>query len=109
MTIEELRKVRPEIAITVERQIDEDAKWDFDYAQPVFAVAYVWTVTAYAIVDGMLHSGVDYLGNSWYNDPNDARTDEDIHGYLPQMIDKAVDGLDENLRLYKEKTNARHN
>ena len=98
MTIEKLRQARPDVAITIGREIDDDAVWEFDDPQPDDARAYVWEVTAYTIKDGKIYSGTSYLGCSWYNDPAHAKVDSDIHGYLPQMINEAVDKMDQFVR-----------
>lgn len=51
---------------------------------------YNVTVSASVIVNGALITGNAYLGSCW-EDP--CAFDQDVHGYLPQMIDEALDDL----------------
>lgn len=88
----ELKRIAPSIVFSVSRTEDEDSKWDGDGPDPAEEgfVAYNVEVTAMAIVKGEEIEGVTYLGGS-YDKPGEQ--DPDIHGYLPQMLDDALDDM----------------
>jgi hypothetical protein len=96
--IEELRVSRPDVAITIERELDPYFSWDGDGPDPRDEgySPYTVTVMAIAIRNGELLTGDDSLGGCYYrpNEPID-----DVHGYLPQMVEEAVDELNAQIDL----------
>lgn len=101
--IEILKVSRPDVAVTVIRTENPHCLWDGDEPidQNVFT-CYDHEVRATTICNGELVSASDYLGGSWY-DVDDMNADNqaciaEISGYLPQMIDDALDALDALLR-----------
>ena len=94
--IEALRLKRPDVAITVTRTLDEFCTWDGDGPDPVEEGfnPYDVDVVASTIHQGELIEGRASLGSSY--DQEDEPTG-DIHGYLPQMVDKAVEEMDKSL------------
>ncbi len=94
--IELLRALRPDVVITVTREIDSRFSWDGDGPDPRdegFS-PYDVTVTASAIRNGVLYEGTDTLGGSYYQ-PDEPLNE--VHGYLPQMVDEAMENLDDEL------------
>ena len=93
-----LRLSRPDIAVTVTRKADSYFSWDGDGDDPRnegFEPCDVY-VKAFAIKSGTLLEGSACLGGSYY------RPDEftgDIHGYLPQMLEEAIEELDKAIAL----------
>ena len=91
--IESLKKTRPEVAITVSRQIDPYFTWDGDGPDPAEEgyEPYDVTVTAITIKNGVLYTGTSVLGGSYFqsNEPSG-----EIHGYLHQMVEEALKELD---------------
>ena len=97
MTIAELRISRPDVAISVEREIDTYAFWnekEFDGPKPDGVYPYTFTVTAATIRNGTMYTGQGTLSASWCAADEQ---DDDIHGYLPDMIDEALGELDKKL------------
>lgn len=95
---EELRKqlatVASAIHFAVEYELDSHCSWDGDGPSPRergFS-PYDVTVSATVIVNGEMLTGQAHLGNCW---EKPGKFDPDIHGYLPQMIDEALDDLSE--------------
>jgi DNA-binding NarL/FixJ family response regulator len=93
--IEELRKTRPEIAITItiSRDEDENFVWADAYTEEGY-VSYDITVTACKIVNGTLISGEAYLGGAYYKPEEEIG---EMHGYLPQKIDEALGELEKKI------------
>ena len=95
--IEALRASRPDVAITVTREEDPYFVWDGDGPDPIengFEPCNV-TVTASTIHHGELIQGKSTLGGSYF-EPDEPCAD--IHGYLPQMVEEAVEELDAELQ-----------
>ncbi len=84
---------RPDIAIVVTRTRDENFQWDGDGPDPAEDGfdAYDVDVKAFSIRNGQLLEGSASLGGSYFRE--DEPTAE-IHGYLPQMVEEAVEELD---------------
>lgn len=96
MTIADLRVWCPEVNISVTREIDDFAVWDEKELgeKPDDCQPYVFTVTARTIRNGEMLTGESTLSESWCtpDEPID-----DVHGYLPQMIDEALGELDKKV------------
>ena len=95
--IEALRASLPDVAITVTREEDPYFVWDGDGPDPIengFEPCNV-TVTASTIHHGELIQGKSTLGGSYF-EPDEPCAD--IHGYLPQMVEEAVEELDAELQ-----------
>lgn len=92
ITHEKHRGPTSDIAITVSREVDRDYQWDGDGLDPRESgmEPYTVVVTAYHIENGMLQTGESILSGCYYM-PED--TIGDVDGYLPQLIDDAVDNL----------------
>ena len=95
--IEILKTEHPDVHISVTRELDEYFQWDGDGPDPELDgyEAYNVDVEAMTIRNGELITGSDSLGGSYF------KPDEEIgecHGYLPQMIDEALERLDEALK-----------
>lgn len=90
--LERLRDECPRLAITLHREHDPFYRWDGDGPNPRKSgfKPYDVCVTAQAIMGGVLYEGTNWLGGSYYRDNEPLG---DVHGYLPQMIDEAVDDL----------------
>ena len=91
--IESLRLARPDVAITVSRSHDSYFSWNGDGPDPRDEGfdPYNVDVVASTIHNGVLIEGRSSLGGSYF------REDEpigEIHGYLPQMVEEAVEELD---------------
>lgn len=88
----ELRKIAPNIAFSVRHEEDPNYRWDGDGPDPAEEgyVAYGVDVTARAIIDGEIREGSASLGGT-YNKPDEI--DPDISGYLPQMLEEALEEL----------------
>lgn len=91
---------RPDIVITVEREVDSLFEWDGDGPDPTEDgfIAYDVDVRATTIYDGEFIMGSTSLGGSYYRyeDPIG-----DVHGYLDQMIDEAIKEMDRKLAIAK--------
>ncbi len=90
--LETLKEIAPSIALEQGRTIDEYYQWDGDGPDPAeegYAAYYV-TVKATAIVNGSKISGNDSLGGCYYQH---GETIGEIHGYLPQMLESAIEEL----------------
>lgn len=97
--IEALKKTRPDVVITVTREEDPYGVWDGDEPLPDgYYACYDHTVTATCIMDGQLIEGTAVMGGSWYDvldmDADNQSCLREISGYLPQMIDEALEELD---------------
>jgi hypothetical protein len=99
--IARLRKQFPNLAIEVTREADVNFIWDGEGPDPAEEgyLPYDVKVAARVIHAGRIVEGVQYLGGSYFE--YDEPTGE-IHGYLPQMIDEALDKLRKELRGYVE-------
>lgn len=96
-----LKKTRPDVVITVEREFDTDPVWHGDPKDDPSAdldfVCYEHTVTAMAVHNGTVVKGHAYLGGSWYATDDKSDTLLEVSGYLPQMVDEALEELDKKL------------
>ena len=101
-TLEQTRHFRPDVAITVSWEYDPSFAWDGDGDDPVNFDQPLYphnvTVTASVIRRGVLIQDSVYLGGCYA--PLDGPYDEEIDGYLPQLIDDALQCLD--LKLKKQ-------
>jgi hypothetical protein len=90
---------RPEVCITVEWATDDYYTWDGDGPDPVTyddpQYPHDVTVTARTIRGGKMIEGCAHLGGSY--SPMDGPHCPEIHGYFPQMLDEALDELDDQL------------
>lgn len=100
-TLEKTRHFQPDIAITVSWEFDPSFDWDGDMEDPALdpdnpLFPHDVTVTASIIRKGVLIQDSVYLGGcyAFYNGPYD----EEVNGYLPQMIDDAIQCLDLKLK-----------
>jgi len=96
-TLEKTRHFRPDLAITVSWEFDPSFVWDGDMEDPALdptnpLFSHNVTVTASIIRKGVLIQDSVYLGGCYA--PLDGPYDEEIDGYLPQMIDDAIQFLD---------------
>lgn len=97
LLLERLAAVAPQIAIETIWQYDHDEPWEGDWTKGEDQADWqCWQseVRASAICAGQLIEGSAHLGGTWekYGDCP-SRTNPDISGYLPQMIDEALDEL----------------
>jgi hypothetical protein len=94
-----LKKERPDVAIRVTRTIDPDPHWSGDGPSPEEdgCVCYEHMVTATAIRKGVEYRGTAYLSGSWYGAEDNSDTLAEVSGYLPQMVDEALEELDGKL------------
>ncbi len=93
--IENLKKIAPSICIKVEWTEDENFSWDGDGPDPILDgySPYDVDVRAMTIVNGDLIEGRESLGGCYRDSGNITDDDEDVHGYLPQMIAVAAGEL----------------
>jgi len=93
-TIERIREERPDIAISVIWEHDPYFVWDGDMEDPEKDgyLPHNVTVTASKIVNGKLIEGNAYLGGCYSKD--NGKDDPEIGGYLPQMIQEAIEEVD---------------
>jgi hypothetical protein len=91
-TIERIKAERPDIAINVSWEYDPHFEWDGDYPLEDGYEPYDVTVTASKIVNGKLIQGNAYLGGCYSKDGG--KDDPEIGGYLPQMIEEAIEEVD---------------
>jgi hypothetical protein len=94
--IEKLKDERPDVCITVSREVDDTFVWDGDGPDPEDDgyLPYDVDVVASTIRAGVLIETRSSLGGSYFED--DEETGE-IHGYLPQMVREALARLDKEL------------
>lgn len=100
-TLEQIHHSLPNVAITVSWEYDPSFVWDGDTEAPELdpdnpLFPHGVTVTASVIRKGLLIQGDTYLGGCYA--PLDGPYDEEIDGYLPQMIDDAILFLDLKLK-----------
>lgn len=102
--IEALRRTYPDIAISVSRSVDYSCVWNGDSPDPVLEgyIPHDIEVTTTKIHRGCLIVGSAYLGSSYYQ-PGEPIGD--IHGYLPQMVDEAMDDLTAKLAAAESNPN----
>ncbi len=93
--IEQLKLSRPDVAITITR-FEDPIPWDGDGPDPSEEgfTCYTFDVTASTILNGEMIEGSASLGSCWYRADDDSDTAREIGGYLPQMIDEALEELD---------------
>ena len=96
--IETLRLSRPEIAITVSRIIDEYFRWDGEGPDPVKRGYYPYDVDVKAtcIINGTVFEGSASLGGSYFKENEPIN---EIHGYLPQMVEEAIEQMDAEAKI----------
>lgn len=99
--IKKLAKVAPSIHFSVVWEPDHNFRWDGDGPDPTERgyQAYDVAVYARAVVGGEHLEGVNYLGGS-YSKPG--KHDPNVHGYLNQMLDEALDELGRKVRVGNE-------
>jgi hypothetical protein len=86
---EQLVKLAPSIEFSVAWSEDNDlgSLWDSEWGERGDKEPYTADVFARAIVQGKMLEGTASLGGCWET-PGDF--DEDINGYLPQMLEEAT-------------------
>lgn len=93
-----LKKLAPNVYFSAGRKLDPSFIWDGDAPDPAEDGfdPYDVTVRAAAIINGELIEDSDSLGGSYFkeNEPLD-----DIHGYLPEMLQEAAALLQDHLIL----------
>lgn len=90
--LDRLRETAPDVAFSVATQPDHDFRWDGDGPDPAedgFTACDV-DVTAAVVSGGRLISEVSSMGGHYTRAD---RPDDDLGGYLPQMLRDAADGL----------------
>jgi hypothetical protein len=94
-----LRRLAPSVVFSIHREIDRDFAWDGDGPDPEEEgyKPYNIEVKTAIIAEGRLIEHSEYLGGS-YDKPGDF--DPDVHGYLPQMLLEALNGLPKNVPKY---------
>lgn len=100
-TLEKIRLSRPDIAITVSWELDRWLVWDGNMEDPALDPdnrldPHNVTVTAAIIRRGVFIQDSVYLGGCYA--PLDGPYDEEIDGYLPQLVDDAIQCLDLKLK-----------
>src|SRR5262245_24213466 len=87
-----LKKLCPNISFKTTWTPDPSFRWDGDGPDPVEEGYQAYDVDVYAtvIVRGDTTEGRQSLGGS-YSQPG--HHDPDIHGYLPQMLEEALNDL----------------
>lgn len=95
--IAELQATRPDVVITVTREIDPYCVWDGDAPDPTDDgfEPYTVSVRATTVRNGRFFEGESTLGSSWYRPEEPIN---DIHGYFRQMLDEALAELDSVLK-----------
>lgn len=91
-----LARIAPCIAVETIWTHDPDAKWDFDDPNMDEDDYEAWQseVKATIISQGQLVSGSAYLGGTWEKFGDFPwKTNPDISGYFPQMLDEALEEL----------------
>lgn len=101
--IQELKTTRPDVAISVTR-FEDYVTWDGDGPDPSDEgyTCYTHDVIACSVRDGILFKGESSLGGSWYRDYDTSETAQEIGGYLPQMVDEALEELERALAAHEE-------
>lgn len=88
---EQLVAIAPSIEFSVSWSPDHDGRWnEKEWGDQGEVECFNVDVSARAIVRGKMLEGNGYLGGCW-EVPGDF--DPDIHGYLPQMLQGAIDEL----------------
>lgn len=91
-----LREIAPSIVITVTWTPDPHCSWDGDGPDPreEGLNPYDVDVVATVIRNGEFVEGKASLGSTWKKHDEMTEDDEDVHGYLPQMLQEAIKELD---------------
>lgn len=100
-TLEQTRRFRPDVAITVSWKYDRHFSWDGDMENPELdpdnpLLPHLVRVAAAVIRRGVLIQDDVYLGGCYA--PLDGPYDEEVDGYLPQLVDDAIQCLDLKLK-----------
>lgn len=100
-TLEKIRLCQPDVAITVSWEHDPWFVWDGDSPDPASdpdnpMFPHNVTVSAALIRNGLLVQDSAFLGGCYAR--LDGPYDEEIDGYLPQMVDDALLFLDLKLK-----------
>lgn len=88
-----LNAIAPAICIETIWEHDEDARWDIEdnTLDPDDFTAWQSEVRASVILDGKLVSESAYMSGTWEKYGDDPRkSNPEISGYLPQMIQEAL-------------------
>jgi hypothetical protein len=95
-----LRKVAPSISFAVSWTEDPHYHWDGDGPDPGYDgfVAYDVDVYARAILGGKMVEGRQSLGGVYERPEHYPDYDPDIHGYLVQMLEEALEDLQKGMR-----------
>jgi hypothetical protein len=92
-----LAKAAPHIAFSVSYVEDPNFVWDGDGPDPKEDgyAPYDVTVTVHTIINGVKFEGDNYLGGTYekWGSQGPEDPEPDIGGYLPQMIEEALDDL----------------
>lgn len=93
----DLAKLAPNVAFDIRFERDRDFRWDGDGPDPEEDgyAAYDVDVVAAAIVGGELIERTESMGGH-YEDPGNW-SDDDLGGYLPQMLQGAAKELSESV------------
>lgn len=93
----QLAKLAPSIAFSIDYEHDPSFHWDGDGPDPRHEgfEPFNVDVVAKVIANGQIYEGRNYLGGC-YEKPGE--WDEDIGGYLPQMLDEALGDLVRDFR-----------
>ncbi len=92
-TFEKLRQTNPEIAVTIEWELDPEFEWDGDGPDPQDEGFNPYTVIVRAnrIIEGELETGEATLGGCYSKDAG--KDDPKVSGYLDQLIGDALKDL----------------
>lgn len=99
--IEALKTERPDVVISITRSRDELTPWQGPEPSEDGYTCYVWDVVARTIRHGEMIEGRASLSGSWYRDDDTSDTAQEIGGYLPQMIDQALEELNLELEMQR--------
>lgn len=90
--LESMRDIAPHVRIEIIKELDPFFEWDGDSPDPALSglVCYQVEIKAICITQGFMEEHSAYLGGC-YDKPG--AYCPDIHGYLPQLIDDALEGL----------------
>ena len=97
--IAELRETRPNVNVQVIASHDNDYVWDGDGPAPKGFEAFILEVKTTTIDKGEMKEGSDHLGGCYarkvgnFNSPRSKHAYE-IDGYFPQMLEQALDNMD---------------
>jgi len=85
-----LRNIAPTVVFSLDWSPDNDTVWESEYGEQEDLMSYIADVSVVAILEGVMVKSNIYLGDCW-EVPGDF--DEDIGGYLPQMLKESADNL----------------